>query len=63
MSSSEDKDVGAYTWITVSLNGAASNLAVMIRELIGLYQGGESGFGFFWIRNPRWIFFGFSGFS
>ena len=37
MSSSEDKDVGAYTWITVNLNGAASNLAVMIRELIGLY--------------------------
>ena len=37
MSSSEDKDVGAYTWITVILNGPASNLVVRIRELIGLY--------------------------
>ena len=37
MSSTEDKDVGVYTWIIVILNGAALNLAVMIRELIGLY--------------------------
>ena len=37
MSSSEDKEVGAYTWVTVILNGTASNLAVMVRELIGLY--------------------------
>ncbi|CAF4253579.1 unnamed protein product [Rotaria sp. Silwood2] len=37
MSSSDDAEVGAYTCMTVILNGAASNRAEIIRELIGLY--------------------------
>ncbi|CAF1593269.1 unnamed protein product, partial [Rotaria magnacalcarata] len=37
ISSSEDEEVGAYTCITEILNGAASNRAEIIRQLIGLY--------------------------